>query len=151
MTGIARELARSFASVTKWKQAFAAIEDSSPILVAGMAESIAVTGFEKESDRVYYMATERGLHVGQQTPSSGFFRGTAYVDHFLPREMIIGFDTDFINTIQFDASDGTRMWFSDIFSQLNGSGVEHLPAIAQGEMLARALGWPLERRPARED
>ena len=152
MSGIPRELAFAFAGGTKWKKTFLAIADHSPILLAGMAESIAVTTFEKTSDRVYYMATERGLHVGQQGPGGGFLGGTSYVDHFLPRDEIIGLDTDFINTIQFDARDGSRviLWLHDILGQLGPHGMAHVPAVAQMEALANALGWRYDRQPAPE-
>jgi hypothetical protein len=58
MSGIPRDLAYAVAAGTNWKKAFAAIEDDSPILLAGMAEWIRVTTFEESSDRVYYMITE---------------------------------------------------------------------------------------------
>jgi hypothetical protein len=49
-------------------------------------------------------------------------RGTSYVDHFLPRDAIVGLDTDFTDVIQ-------------------------LSAPGQMEALA-ALGWRYDRQPA---
>jgi hypothetical protein len=150
MSGVPRELAYAFAGGTKWKKAFAAIADDSPILLAGMAEWIRVTTYDKKSDRVYYMVTERGLHVGQQGAGGGLFGGGSYIDHFLPRDEIIGLDTDFTQAIEFDARDGSRviLWLNDVFSQLGDRGMVQMPAIAQMEALANALGWRYDRQPA---
>ena len=88
MSGIPRELAYAVAGGTKWKKAFLAIPDDSPIRLAGMAEWIGVTGYDKGSDRVYYMATEKGLHVGQHGGGGGLFGGGSHVDHFLPQKLV---------------------------------------------------------------
>jgi hypothetical protein len=150
MSGIPRELASAFASGTKWKKAFAAIADDSPILLAGMAEWISTTNFDKRSDRVYYTVTERGLHVGQQSGAGGFFGSGSHVDQFLPRDEIVGLDTDFTDVIQFDASDGSRLilCLDDVFSQLSEQGMLKMPAVAQMKALANALGWSYDRQPA---
>lgn len=152
MSGMPRELAYVVASGTKWKKAFAAIADNSPTLLAGMAEWIRVTTFDKGSDRVYYMVTERGLHVGQQGGGGGLFGGGSYVDHFLPRDEIIGLDTDFTSVIQFDARDTSRviLRLNDLFSQFSEHGMVNMPAVSQMETLANALGWPYERQPGPE-
>jgi hypothetical protein len=152
MSGVPRELAYAFAGGTKWKKAFAEIADDSPIALAGMAEWVRVTTFERASDRVYYMVTARGLHVGQQGQGGGFFGGGSYVDHFLPREEIIGLDTDFTDVIQFDARDDSRviLCLDDVFSQLGQGGMVHMPAVAQMEALAESLGWRYDRQPARD-
>ena len=150
MSGIPRELAYAFAGGTKWKKAFAEIPDDSAIRLAGMAEWIGVTGYDKGSDRVYYMVTERGLHVGQQGSGGGFFGSGSHVDHFLPREEIVGLDTDFTEVIQFDGRDSSRVIIrlNDVFSQLSERGMVNMPAVARMEALANALGWPYERQPA---
>ena len=47
-----------------------------------------------KAERVYYMVTRAGLHVGQNASKGGLFGRSAAVDHFLPRESIVGSDTD---------------------------------------------------------
>ena len=134
----------------KREQFLAAIEDDSPIVLAGMAEWISTTSYDKPSDRVYYMVTERGLHVGQHGGGGGFFGGGSHVDHFVPRDEIVGLDTDFNDVIQFDAHDGSRviLCLDDVFSQLRDDGMVNSPAVAQMETLANALGLRYERQPA---
>lgn len=140
-----RILAASFA-IGNWRDTFAAIDDDSETLVAGIAEWILVTTYEAKSEHVYYMVTAAGLHVGQKTSSKGrLFRGTSSTDHFLPRTSIVAADTDHQRVAQFDADDGSRViiWFADVFGQFSDHFVDHKPASEQAQTVATALGWPL--------
>src|SRR4051794_26115270 len=101
-----RALAASFA-IDKWRKAFASIEDETDTLVAGMAASAIVTTNRKTAERVYYMVTAAGLHVGQHAPGGLF--GGATADYFLPREAIVGSDTDHQGAVDFHSSDGTKV------------------------------------------
>lgn len=108
-----------------------------------MAEWILVTT-HKKAERVYYMVTAAGLHVGQNAPKSGLF-GSAAVDYFLPRESIVGSDTDHQGVVDFHLADGTKviMVFADLFPQHADHHRQQKPASAQAHAVAAALGWPV--------
>ena len=140
-----RTLASSFA-IDRWSKAFATINDDSETLVAGMAEWILVTTFKDKAERVYYLVTGAGLHVGQNAPKGGLLGRAAAVDYFLPRESIVGSDTDHQRALDFHMSDGTKviLWFADVFSQFSDHHLEQgKPASAQLATVASALGWPV--------
>jgi hypothetical protein len=144
-----RRLASSFAVGSKWTEAFNSIEDGSETLVAGMAGWIRVTDYPEKSDRVYYMVTQRGLHVGQVSSSSGrLFRSSNHVDHFVPRETITAVDTDYQQAFQVDTKPGSRVifWFEDVFSQFSEHVLNQRSAFGQASAVADALGWPLPAR-----
>lgn len=137
-----RTLAASFA-IDKWRKAFTSIDDDTETLVAGMAEWILVTT-HKKAERVYYMVTVAGLHVGQNAPRGGLF-GSAAVDYFLPRESIVGSDTDHQGVVDFHLADGTKviMVFADVFPQHADHHRQQKPASAQAHTVAAALDWPV--------
>lgn len=139
-----RQLAASFA-IDKWSKAFAAIADTSEIRIAGMASWILVTTHEGKAERVYYMVTAAGLHVGQNGPKSGVFGRSAAVDYFLSRESIVGSDTDHQGVVDFHLDDGTKviMVFADLFGQLAEHHLERPKAASgQASTVAAELGWP---------
>ncbi len=135
---------------TKWRDAFLAMADHSPALVAGMAETISTTEFRESSSFVYYLVTEAGIHVGQKQPGGGFFARTQHVDHFVPRGEIVGIDTDFDYLLELDVRGERRvlLFLYDGSPQLTGQGSRQVSAVAQAELIANALGWDFERRPA---
>jgi hypothetical protein len=140
-----RVLASSFA-INKWSKAFATIDDDSETLVAGVAEWILVTTFKHKAELAYYLVTSAGLHVGQNSSKGGFF-GRPPVDYFLPRESIVGSDTDHQRALDFHLADGTKviMWFADPFSQFSDHHLQQgKPAHAQLATVASALGWPVQ-------
>ena len=136
-----RALAASFA-IDKWRKAFAAIDDNTETLVSGMAESIIVTTQKKKAERVYYMVTAAGLHVGQNA-AGGLFGGGA-VDYFLPRESIVGSDSDHQGAVDFHLADGTKviLVLDDMFPQQADHHLQRKSAGAQADTVATALGWP---------
>ena len=69
-----RRLASSFA-IDKWTKTFASIDDDSETLVAGMLRWALVTTYKEKAERVYYMVTREGLHVGQLEGGGGFYSG----------------------------------------------------------------------------
>ena len=75
----------------------------------------------------------------------------AVVDHFLARDEIVGMDTDFTNVIEFHARDGSKViiWIGYATMQLQAQGMQQqIPAVAQMEAIAAALGRAYERQPA---
>jgi len=138
-----RTLASSFA--LGWETAFEAIDDHSETLVAGMASWILATPYENETERVYYMVTRNGLHVGQEGESPGFLRSAPKLDHFIARDSIVDVETDYRSALQVDSRDASRViiWFSDVFEQLRDHYVGHWPARDQAMTVAAALGWPV--------
>jgi hypothetical protein len=141
-----RALVSSFA-IDKWRTAFATINDDSETRVAGLAEWIRVTTSKSKADLVYYLVTGAGLHVGQNASKGGLFRRGSAVDYFVPRDSIVGSDTDHQRALDFELADGTKviMFFADAFSQFSDHHLEqHKPADAQLATVAAALGWPLQ-------
>jgi hypothetical protein len=139
-----RLLAASFA-IDKWSKAFAAIDDTSETHVAGMASWILVTTVKEKAERVYYMVTAAGLHVGQNAPKSGMFGRSAAIDYFLSRDLIIGSDTDHQGVVDFHLKDGTKviMAFADVFGQFAEHHLERPKAASdQARTVAAELGWP---------
>jgi hypothetical protein len=66
-----------------------------------------------KAERVYYMVTRAGLHVGQNASKGGLFGRSAAVDHFLPRESIVGSDTDHQDAVQIRSSGQSSLSFGE--------------------------------------
>lgn len=142
MSTQARALASSFA-IDKWVKAFASINDDTDTLVAGMARWALVTTNKERAERVYYLVTRAGLHVGQSEGKGGMFGGKRAADYFLPREAIVGSDSDNQGVVDFHLADGTKviLVFDDVFPQQGDHGMEQKPAAVQAATVAGALGW----------
>lgn len=138
-----RALASSFA-IDKWRKVFASINDDSETLVAGMLGWALVTTNKEKAERVYYLVTSDGLHVGQLDGKGGMFGGKTAVDYFLPRNAIVGSDSDHQGVVDFHLSDGTKviMVFNDVFPQHADHHSQQKSAAAQTATVAAALGWP---------
>ena len=136
-----RQLASTFA-IDKWSKAFASISDDTETLVAGLLRWALVTTNKEKAERVYYMVTAAGLHVGQQEGKGGMFGGKSAVDYFLARDSIVGSDTDHQGVVDFHLADGTKviMVFADGFPQHADHHAQDQPAAAQAATVAAALG-----------
>ena len=98
---------------------------------------------KKKAELVYYMVTAAGLHVGQHAPGGLLGRGVA--DYFLPREAIVGSDSDYHGAVDFHLADGEKVLlvFSDGFPQHADHYLhKEKSAGAQAETVSVALGWP---------
>jgi hypothetical protein len=143
MADLDRQLASSFA-IDKWSKTFASIGDDSETLVAGMLRWALVTTYKENAERTYYMVTGAGLHVGQLEGKGGMFGGKKGVDYFLPRDSIVGSDSDHQGVVDFHLADGTKviLVFDDIFPQHAEHQMQQKPAAEQAATVGAALGWP---------
>jgi hypothetical protein len=143
MTDRDRALAAAFA-INQWTKVFDGITDNSEIVVAGMVSWALVTTNKHQAERVYYMVTSDGLHVGQNEGKGGMFGGKKAVDYFLPRGSIVGSDSDHQGVVDFHLADGNKvvLAFNDVFPQHEDHHHQRKSAAAQAATVAAALGWP---------
>jgi hypothetical protein len=145
MDEIPRELLLRFAEMTHWKDALVLVDDSDPVVLAGIADGINLPGVGSSSDSPYYVITARGMHVGNKTANA------QYDDHYFDRESLDYFDTDLDSGLEFNFLDGTRLVLltQDNLPQLTPLGMGSRARSDQARAIAAAFRCPFEQSPRR--